>query len=106
MYKIGWLYNSDKEPTQPNTIPLQQTITNILGLDYTEIKPTINYKIDANPYKGGEIIPLPMWRKCFKPCFPVQKRNERLLLSAREVSPVCSKLSAAFHPGRRLRNGR
>ena len=51
MYKIGWLYNSDKEPTQPNTIPLQQTITNILGLDYTEIKPTINYKIDANPYK-------------------------------------------------------
>jgi uncharacterized protein len=40
--------------------------------------------LDANPYKGGEIIPLPMWRKCFKSCFPVQKRDERLLLSARE----------------------
>jgi hypothetical protein len=49
--------------------------------------------LDANPYKGGEIIPLPMWRKCFKSCFPVQKRDERLLLSAREVSPVCSKSS-------------
>lgn len=43
MYKIGWFYNPDMEPVIPNTIPLQQTITNILGLDYTEIRPRIDY---------------------------------------------------------------
>lgn len=41
MYKLGWFYNKDKEPTLPNTIPLQQTATNILGLPYIEIKPRI-----------------------------------------------------------------
>jgi len=44
MYKIGWFYNSDKEPVLPNTIPLQQTATNILGLEYVEIKPSIIVK--------------------------------------------------------------
>ena len=41
MYKIGWFYNQFKEPVLPNTIPLQQTATNILGLEYKEIKPRI-----------------------------------------------------------------
>lgn len=41
MYKIGWFYDSNKEPVLPNTIPLQQAATNILGLDYTEIRPEI-----------------------------------------------------------------
>lgn len=41
MYKLGWFYNSDKEPVLPNTIPLQQTATNILGLEYEEIRPKI-----------------------------------------------------------------
>lgn len=41
MYKIGWFYNSNKEPELPNTIPLQKTATNILGLEYVEIKPRI-----------------------------------------------------------------
>lgn len=41
MYKIGWFYNSNKEPVLPNTIPLQQTATNILGLPYKEVKPRI-----------------------------------------------------------------
>jgi autotransporter strand-loop-strand O-heptosyltransferase len=40
-YNIGWFYDVNKEPTLPNTIPLQQTATNILGLDYQEIKPRI-----------------------------------------------------------------
>ena len=44
MYKIGWFYNEHKEPTLPNTIPLQQTATNILGLPYKEIKPRLAYK--------------------------------------------------------------
>lgn len=42
MYTLGWFYNSNKEPVLPNTIPLQQTATNILGLPYIEIKPRIN----------------------------------------------------------------
>jgi len=41
MYKLGWFYNENKEPVLPNTIPLQQTATNILGLPYKEIKPRI-----------------------------------------------------------------
>lgn len=41
MYKIGWFYDDNKEPVLPSTIPLQQTATNILGLDYIEIKPEI-----------------------------------------------------------------
>ena len=44
MYKLGWFYNENKEPVLPNTIPLQQTATNILGLPYEEIKPRIAYE--------------------------------------------------------------
>lgn len=51
MYSIGWFYDKDKEPTLPNTIPLQQTITNILGLDYQEIKPKIHYSKSPRPYQ-------------------------------------------------------
>jgi autotransporter strand-loop-strand O-heptosyltransferase len=43
MYKLGWFYDSNKEPVLPNTIPLQQTATNILGLPYVEIKPRIHH---------------------------------------------------------------
>ena len=49
MYKLGWFYNTNKEPELPNTIPLQQTATNILGLPYKEIKPRIyNSGLKAN----------------------------------------------------------
>lgn len=41
MYSIGWFYDSAKEPVLPNTIPLQKAATNILGLDYKEIRPRI-----------------------------------------------------------------
>ena len=44
MYKLGWFYNENKEPVLPNTIPLQQTATNILGLPYEEIKPRMEKK--------------------------------------------------------------
>jgi autotransporter strand-loop-strand O-heptosyltransferase len=50
-YNIGWFYDVNKEPVLPNTIPLQQAATNILGLPYTEIKPRISYKIYDRPYK-------------------------------------------------------
>jgi hypothetical protein len=39
MYKIGWFYDENKEPEIPHIIPMQKAATNILGLDYTEIKP-------------------------------------------------------------------
>jgi len=51
MYVIGWFYNPDKEPEMPNTIPLQQAATNILGLDYTEIQPRIDYVVGERPYE-------------------------------------------------------
>jgi autotransporter strand-loop-strand O-heptosyltransferase len=44
MYNIGWFYNEYKEPVLPSTLPLQQTITNILGLPYEEIKPRLAYE--------------------------------------------------------------
>ena len=43
MYSVGWFYDSSKEPVEPNLIPLQKTATNILGLEYKEIKPRIAY---------------------------------------------------------------
>ena len=43
MYSIGWFYDSTREPVLPNTIPLQKAATNILGLDYVEIRPRIAY---------------------------------------------------------------
>jgi len=52
MYTIGWFYDVNKEPEMPNTIPLQQTATNILGLNYEEIIPRIDYKINERPYEG------------------------------------------------------
>jgi len=50
MYKIGWFNNLDMQPRLPKTIPLQQTATDILGLDFTEIQPRINYEIKSRPY--------------------------------------------------------
>jgi autotransporter strand-loop-strand O-heptosyltransferase len=41
LYRIGWFYDKDREPELPNTIPLQKTATNILGLEYREIKPSL-----------------------------------------------------------------
>lgn len=51
MYKLGWFYNPDSEPILPNVIPLQMAATNILGLEFQEIKPEIDLKIKDRPYK-------------------------------------------------------
>ena len=41
-YSLGWWFdNLDYHPTDCRPIPLQQTVTDILGLDYKEIKPKI-----------------------------------------------------------------
>ena len=50
-YTLGWFYNNEMEPILPNTIPLQMTATNILGLDYNEIKPTIDFTPTKRPIK-------------------------------------------------------
>jgi hypothetical protein len=44
LYRLGWFYNSDKEPEIPNTIPLQKAATNILGLEFKEIRPILKYE--------------------------------------------------------------
>jgi len=54
MYKVGWFYNPDREPVLPNTIPLQKAATNILGLDYQEIRPRIAFTPGDNLY--GEYV--------------------------------------------------
>jgi autotransporter strand-loop-strand O-heptosyltransferase len=43
-YDLGWFYDFNREPVLPSTIPLQATATNILGLDYYEIKPKLNFE--------------------------------------------------------------
>jgi len=44
LYRIGWFWDVDKEPERPNLIPLQKSASNILGLDFREIKPEISFK--------------------------------------------------------------
>lgn len=44
MYRIGWFYDFNREPQLPNTIPLQQAATNILGLEYHEQLPRIAFE--------------------------------------------------------------
>jgi autotransporter strand-loop-strand O-heptosyltransferase len=50
MYNIGWFYNPDKEPALCNTVKLQEAATNILGLDYQELKPRIAFTPRNNLY--------------------------------------------------------
>ena len=57
MYEIGWYYDDNdqldkfKQPYDPKQFTLQQTATNILGLEYKEIIPDINYQIEGKPIK-------------------------------------------------------
>ena len=51
LYRVGWFYDQNKEPQPPNTITMQKTATNILGLKYKEIKPHLkkpDIEKDAN----------------------------------------------------------
>jgi autotransporter strand-loop-strand O-heptosyltransferase len=43
LYRIGWKWDENKEPVLCNTIPLQQAATNILGLEFKEIKPKLKF---------------------------------------------------------------
>jgi autotransporter strand-loop-strand O-heptosyltransferase len=50
LYRIGWFYDINKEPVLCNTIPLQQAASNILGLEFKEIKPRLKYDTRNNQY--------------------------------------------------------
>jgi autotransporter strand-loop-strand O-heptosyltransferase len=50
MYKIGWFYDSNREPVLCNTIPLQKAASNILGLDFEEVRPRLKYNMGTNQY--------------------------------------------------------
>ncbi len=62
MYKIGWYYkedssiNTQKNPRNFRTLPLQQTITDILGLEYYEKRPKMNLPIVDKKKKVGIAI--------------------------------------------------
>lgn len=49
LYRIGWFYNEDgkydknRHPYDPKSQPLQKTASDILGLEFKEIKPNIKY---------------------------------------------------------------
>ena len=43
LYRIGCFYDENKEPVFPNSIPLQKVACNILGLEYEEIIPKIDF---------------------------------------------------------------
>jgi hypothetical protein len=49
-YRLGWFYDSSKEPKLPNTVNLQECATNILGLEYKEIAPKLKYDKGVNKY--------------------------------------------------------
>ena len=54
MYNLGYFYNSDMEPVEPNKVPLQQCATNILGLDYAEIVPKL--KVNRESLNLGKYV--------------------------------------------------
>jgi autotransporter strand-loop-strand O-heptosyltransferase len=54
MYNLGYFYDSNKEPLEPNKVPLQQCATNILGLDYTELLP--NLKVNRESLNLGRYV--------------------------------------------------
>lgn len=52
MFEIGWFWEPEREPVNPATIPLQQTITNILNLPHREICPIIDFAPGNRPVEG------------------------------------------------------
>lgn len=50
MFSGGWFFNIEVEPEEPNMIPLQKNQSNILGLEFKEIKPEIDFTPKERPY--------------------------------------------------------
>ena len=47
--ELGWYWNKDYEPVHPATIPLQQAASNILALEFKEIRPRIAFTPGERP---------------------------------------------------------
>ena len=66
-YKIGWFRNDDtglwknknKHPNQVNLFPLQQTATDILGLEFKEVNHGIDFQKQERPIKGKYVVIAP-----------------------------------------------
>ena len=43
LYRLGYFYNPNGEPQVPHEVPMQKASSNILGLEYKEIKPRLKY---------------------------------------------------------------
>lgn len=52
MYNIGYYYDNNSAPENPQTIPLQKVATNILGLNYNEIIPRIKFNPGKRPIES------------------------------------------------------
>lgn len=58
VYKLGWYYGEDGKfdgcmhPKEFKNIPMQQTVTDILGLPYTQLKPNLVIQPSVSPIEG------------------------------------------------------
>ena len=65
MYEVGWHYNKNEEidpalnPSDYRLLPLQKTSSDILGLEYKEIKPKISFKNTGSTIKGDYVCIAP-----------------------------------------------
>jgi len=50
LFNIGWFYNDKKEPEYPQIIPLQKAITNILGMEFKEVKSKVYFEPKKRPF--------------------------------------------------------
>jgi autotransporter strand-loop-strand O-heptosyltransferase len=62
VYRIGWFRKDntwsdfDRQPNQPNLIPLQQTATDILGLEFKELNYGLNLPKKERPIKKEYVV--------------------------------------------------
>jgi glycosyltransferase involved in cell wall biosynthesis len=62
IYRIGWFKkddkweDKDKNPNQPNLIPLQQAATDILGLEYKELHYGLNFEKRERPIEKEYVV--------------------------------------------------
>jgi len=62
IYRIGWFKkdgkweDKDKNPNQPNLVPLQQAATDILGLEYKELNYGLTFEKKERPVKEKYVV--------------------------------------------------
>jgi autotransporter strand-loop-strand O-heptosyltransferase len=51
LLRIGWFYETEREPEYPSIIPLQKAASNILGLPFRELQSNVYFEPKERPYK-------------------------------------------------------